>query len=146
MEHRAVPQLSQLHQRLLGRDRLPESGVTCDPEVREQRKTPLGANFSGGCTNPNARGILVNQNVAREYAKQATPDFDQILVITNTDTYGGIGGGVATTSGGNSLGVLITPHEIGHSLGRLQDEYTYASAVSPAAPTRAASRTRCITR
>jgi hypothetical protein len=63
--------------------------------------------------------------VAREYAKQATPHFDQILVITNTDTYGGIGGSVATTSGGNSLGVLITPHELGHSLGRLQDEYTY---------------------
>lgn len=103
----------------------PESGVSCDPEVRVQRKTPLGANFTDGCTNPNARGILVNQNIAREYAKRATPAFDQILVITNTDTYGGIGGGVATTSGGNSLGVLITPHELGHSLGRLQDEYTY---------------------
>ena len=103
----------------------PESGITCDPEVREQRRTPLAAHFQGGCTNPNARGILVNQNAAREYAKRATPDFDQILVIANTDTYGGIGGAVATTSGGNSLGVLITPHELGHSLGRLQDEYTY---------------------
>jgi hypothetical protein len=112
----------------------PESGVTCDPAHREQRKTPLGANFQGGCTNANARGILVNQNVAREYAKKATPDFDQILVLTNTDTYGGIGGGVATTSGGNSLGVLITPHEIGHSLGRLQDEYTYRERGVPGGP------------
>jgi hypothetical protein len=103
----------------------PESGISCDPEVRQKKQTPLGANFQGGCENPNARGILVNQQAAREYAKQATPHFDQILVITNTDTYGGIGGGVATTSGGNSLGVLITPHELGHSLGRLQDEYTY---------------------
>ncbi len=103
----------------------PESGVTCDPAHREPRKTPLGANFQGGCTNPNARGILVNQESARGFARQATPDFDQILVLANTDTYGGIGGGVATTSGGNSLGVLITPHELGHSLGRLQDEYTY---------------------
>jgi hypothetical protein len=103
----------------------PESGVTCDPAHRQKRNTPLGSNFQGGCENPNARGILVNQQAAREYAKQATPSFDQILVITNTDTYGGIGGGVATTSGGNSLGVLITPHELGHSLGRLQDEYTY---------------------
>jgi hypothetical protein len=111
-----------------------ESGVSCDPEVRVQRKTPLGANFTDGCTNPNARGILVNQNVAREYAKRATPAFDQILVITNTDTYGGIGGGVATTSGGNSLGVLITPHEIGHSLGRLQDEYTYRERGVPGGP------------
>lgn len=111
-----------------------ESGVSCDPEVRQPRKTPLGANFQGGCENPNARGILVNQQAAREYAKQATPHFDQILVITNTDTYGGIGGGVATTSGGNSLGVLITPHELGHSLGRLQDEYTYRERGVPGGP------------
>jgi hypothetical protein len=102
-----------------------ESGVTCDPEHREERDTPLGLNFSDGCTNPNARGILVNQDAAREYASLATPHFDQILVIANTDTYGGIGGRVATTSGGNAIGPLITPHEIGHSLGRLQDEYTY---------------------
>ena len=109
----------------------PDSGITCDPEVREKKNTPLSAIFGGGCNNPNARGITVNQNAAREYAKQATPHFDQILVITNTDTYGGIGGAVATTSGGNSLGVLITPHEIGHSLGRLQDEYTYSARGVP---------------
>lgn len=108
-----------------------DSGITCDPEVREKRNTPLSAVFGGGCTNPNARGITVNQNAAREYAKKATPHFDQILVITNTDTYGGIGGAVATTSGGNSLGVLITPHELGHSLGRLQDEYTYSARGKP---------------
>ena len=102
-----------------------ESGITCDPETRQQRKTPLGAHFQDGCTNPNARGILVDQKIARDYAARATPQFDQILVLANTETYGGIGGGVATTSGGNSLGVLITPHELGHSLGRLQDEYTY---------------------
>jgi IgA Peptidase M64 len=109
----------------------PDSGITCDPEVREKKNTPLSAIFGGGCTNPNARGITVNQNAAREYAKLATPHFDQILVITNTDTYGGIGGAVATTSGGNSLGVLITPHELGHSLGRLQDEYTYSARGVP---------------
>jgi hypothetical protein len=111
-----------------------DSGVTCDPEARAQRKTPLGSIFQGGCTNPNARGILVSQDAARSYAKQATPHFDQILVITNTDTYGGIGGAVATTSGGNSLGVLITPHELGHSLGRLQDEYTYRDRGVPGGP------------
>jgi len=114
----------------------PDSGITCDPDAAgpKQKKTPLGAHFQGGCENPNARGVLVNQNAAREYAKRATPHFDQILVITNTDTYGGIGGAVATTSGGNSLGVLITPHELGHSLGRLQDEYTYRERGVPGGP------------
>jgi hypothetical protein len=111
-----------------------DSGITCDPEVRAQRKTPLGSIFQAGCTNPNARGILVSQEAARSYATQATPQFDQILVLANTDTYGGIGGAVATTSGGNSLGVLITPHELGHSLGRLQDEYTYRERGVPGGP------------
>ena len=103
----------------------PVSGVTCDPAHRQRRATPVGLNFDGGCENPNARGIVLEAAPARRYAALATPHFDQILVIANTDTYGGIGGSVATTSGGNSLGPLITPHELGHSLGRLQDEYTY---------------------
>ena len=34
-----------------------ESGITCDPEVRERSNTPLGLEFGGGCTNINARGI-----------------------------------------------------------------------------------------
>jgi hypothetical protein len=102
-----------------------ESGITCDPAHKQQRTTPLGLYFDGGCTNPNARGILANSEEAKRYARLATPDFDQVLVIANTDTYGGIGGSIATTSGGNSLSPYITPHEIGHSLGQLQDEYTY---------------------
>jgi len=103
-----------------------ESGITCDPAHRQRRQTPLGLHFSGGCDDANARGILVDQEAARRYARLATPDFDQILTMANTDTYGGIGGGTATTSGGNALGPYITPHELGHSLGRLQDEYTYS--------------------
>jgi hypothetical protein len=102
-----------------------ESGIDCDPEIREERETPLGMSFSGGCSNPNARGINVGAAEARRYAEMATPHYNQLLAIANTDTYGGRGGAVATTSGGNSLGPLITPHELGHSLGRLQDEYTY---------------------
>jgi len=106
-----------------------ESGITCDPEVRQRRNTPLKMHFGGGCEDRNARGITAQQNsdyeITRTYARTATPAFDQILVLANTDTYGGIGGSIATTSGGNALGPYITPHELGHSLGRLQDEYTY---------------------
>lgn len=109
----------------------PESGITCDPEIRERRHTALRMQFGGGCSNPNARGISVDSAAAKAYAARATPAFDQILVIANTDTYGGLGGSVATTSGGNALGPLITPHELGHSLGRLQDEYTYSARGKP---------------
>jgi hypothetical protein len=105
----------------------PESGVTCDPAHREPRTTPISLQFGGGCENPNARGITGEQEAARRYARMATPDYDQVLVLANTDTYGGIGGSIATTSGGNALGPYITPHELGHSLGRLQDEYTYSA-------------------
>lgn len=119
-----------------------DSGLTCDPGLLEEpgmdpalrqklqrRDTIFGLNFGGGCTNVNARGVTplgtLNARV-REYAARATANPDQILVIGNSRTYGGIGGGLATSTGSNALSPLITPHEIGHSLGRLTDEYTYS--------------------
>ena len=51
----------------------------------------------------------------------------QTLAIFNTFTYGGIGGGNATTSGGSPQGPLISLHELGHSLGTMADEYPYSS-------------------
>lgn len=118
-----------------------DSGLTCDPILLEepnidpalrqklqQRNTVFGLSFGGGCNNVNARGVTPSNALnakVREYAAKATPNPDQILVIGNSRTYGGIGGGLATSTGSNSLSPLITPHEIGHSLGRLTDEYTY---------------------
>jgi hypothetical protein len=107
-----------------------QSGIDCDPEVRERRTTPLRLRFDGGCTNINARGVTVPSDAGAtllQYATRATPAPSQILVIANSDTYGGIGGRYATTTGGNSLSPLITPHELGHSLGGLGDEYTYSA-------------------
>jgi hypothetical protein len=106
----------------------PQSGIDCDPEIRERRTTPLRLRFDGGCTNINARGVTVPseaQSTVMQYATRATPSPSQILIIANSDTYGGIGGRLATTTGGNALSPLITPHELGHSLGGLGDEYTY---------------------
>jgi IgA Peptidase M64 len=111
-----------------------ESGISCDPEIRQQRTTPLQLQFGGGCTNINARGVTVPQAaqaIVRQYATSATPEPDQILIIGNSDTYGGIGGRLATTTGGNALSPLITPHELGHSLGNLTDEYTYSARGKP---------------
>jgi hypothetical protein len=124
-----------------------ESGLTCDPillqepnmdealrKQLQQRNTVFGLQFGGGCTNVNARGVTPRGGLAakvRQYAALATPSPDQILVIGNSRSYGGIGGGIATSTGSNALSPLITPHEIGHSLGRLQDEYTYGQRGVP---------------
>ncbi|MEV0595895.1 M64 family metallopeptidase [Nonomuraea cavernae] len=44
----------------------------------------------------------------------------QILALGNSGTYGGAGGTYATASGSNAMSALISPHEIGHSLGGLR--------------------------
>ncbi|QEO13971.1 peptidase [Agromyces intestinalis] len=103
-----------------------ESGVSCDDSLDSPRRdTPLKMAFWGGCSASSVQRLLtVNNTIARQYANLA-PKVDQILALANSDTYGGAGGAYATASGGNALSALISPHEIGHSLGGLQDEYDY---------------------
>jgi hypothetical protein len=60
--------------------------------------------------------------VALEYAALA-PGADQALVLVNSATYGGSGGTVSVSSGGNALSGDIVVHELGHSIGGLADEY-----------------------
>ena len=105
-----------------------ESGVSCDRTLDAPRRdTPLKMAFWGGCNaNSVERLLTVNNTLARQFAAKA-PKVDQILALANSDTYGGAGGSYATASGGNALSALISPHEIGHSLGSLQDEYDYYS-------------------
>ncbi|MDX6281746.1 MAG: hypothetical protein QOH03_2817, partial [Kribbellaceae bacterium] len=108
----------------------PESGVDCDPGLDSPKvDTPLQMGFWGGC-NPGSvqRLLTVSATAAAQYADLVpgtTPANRQILAIGNSTTYGGAGGTYATASGGNALSALITPHELGHSLGGLQDEYDY---------------------
>ncbi|MEU8221240.1 M64 family metallopeptidase [Kribbella sp. NPDC048915] len=117
----------------------PESGVDCDPGLTDpKRDTPLQMGFWGGC-NPNSvqRLLTVSQAAATQYADLVpgtTSANRQILAIGNSDTYGGAGGAYATASGGNALSALITPHELGHSLGGLQDEYDYYARGERGAP------------
>ncbi|MBB4904372.1 M64 family metallopeptidase [Actinophytocola algeriensis] len=107
-----------------------ESGVDCDPGLASGTvDTPLGMGFWGGC-NPGSvqRLLTVDGTAANRYADLvagATRANRQLLALGNSDTYGGAGGANATASGGNALSALITPHELGHSLGGLQDEYDY---------------------
>ncbi|MFV0126825.1 M64 family metallopeptidase [Streptomyces sp. HMX112] len=107
-----------------------ESGVDCDPALDAPRRdTPLGMGFWGGCDAGSVQRLLTVDSGAAgalaDLVPGATAANRQIVALANSDTYGGAGGTYATASGGNALSALITPHEIGHSLGGLQDEYDY---------------------
>ncbi|MFI7124600.1 M64 family metallopeptidase [Nonomuraea sp. NPDC050153] len=107
-----------------------ESGISCDPGLDSPRKTtPLSMGFWGRC-NPGSvqRLITMDNTAATRYADLVTGTSSgnrQILALGNSGTYGGAGGSYATASGSNSMSALISPHELGHSLGGLQDEYDY---------------------
>ena len=119
-----------------------ESGISCDPDDgNERRDTALSLEYAEECpAEPNARGVTFGdggREALESYVDEipgVTPQNRQTLTLANTDTYGGIGGRNATTSGGNSLGPYITPHELGHSLGELEDEYPYWDRGEPGEP------------
>jgi hypothetical protein len=107
-----------------------ESGVDCDPNLDSPRvDTALDMGLWGGCNPQSVQRLLtVDNGKANTYADLVagtTSANRQLLAIGNSDTYGGAGGAYATATGGNALSALITPHELGHSLGGLQDEYDY---------------------
>jgi hypothetical protein len=114
----------------------PESGVDCDPSLEAPRRdTPLNMGFWGGCDASSVQRLLtVDDAAAQRYAglvPGTTPANRQILALGNSATYGGAGGAYATASGGNALSSLISPHELGHSLGGLDDEYDYYARAVP---------------
>jgi hypothetical protein len=73
--------------------------------------------------------LVVPQNVSNLTNVLATnfPNYDQVLVIANSQYYGG-SGGIYSTSTVDVLANEITAHEIGHSFSNLGDEY-YAGDV-----------------
>jgi IgA Peptidase M64 len=96
-----------------------ESGVDNDPTNGVQKDTALNGEF--WCAGLD-RLACVNDDTALQYAALA-PQVDQALVLVNSTTYGGSGGRVTVSSGGNSLSGDIVAHELGHSIGGLADEY-----------------------
>ncbi|ALG08465.1 M64 family metallopeptidase [Kibdelosporangium phytohabitans] len=98
-----------------------QSGVDGDPSQGVRRDTALDMNFWCGGTE---RLLCVNETKAKQYAASA-PQVDQVLAVANSTKYGGAGGGVATSSGGNAQSGGIVAHELGHSIGGLADEYDY---------------------
>lgn len=107
-----------------------DSGVDCDPGLdAPARDTALDMGFWGGCNPGSVQRLLTVDSTKAAGLADLVPGTNranrQIVALANSSTYGGAGGSYATASGGNALSALITPHEIGHSLGGLQDEYDY---------------------
>ncbi len=101
------------------------SGVSGDPTSNINKNTPLHMNF--WCAGIE-RLLCININSAYQYAANSPQPFDEILALANSTKYGGAGypgNEVGTASGGNSQAALIAIHEMGHSLGDLEDEYDY---------------------
>ncbi len=83
--------------------------------------TAFGGNF--GCYGID-RLLCVDEGLVLDYVASVMPanQMDQILVIVNSETYGGAGGTVATMSV-NEAAIGLALHEVGHSFGFLADEY-----------------------
>ncbi|MEU2130624.1 M64 family metallopeptidase [Streptomyces sp. NPDC018352] len=109
-----------------------ESGISGDPGPDTVRDTALGSYF--WCSDIE-RLICTDIDKVAAYAAQA-PAADLVVVIANSTKYGGAGysglqaeghpfNGVSTLSSDHASSSLIAAHEIGHSVGLLDDEYTY---------------------
>jgi len=72
--------------------------------------------FYGGLCDTDGGSNLVA-------AELRAPAVDKSIVMVNTTRYGGCGGSRAVYSAGLSVAAEIAAHELGHSLGDLEDEY-----------------------
>ncbi|MFF9349189.1 M64 family metallopeptidase [Streptomyces sp. NPDC014734] len=111
-----------------------ESGISGDPGADTVKDTALGSYF--WCEDTE-RLICADIDKVAAYAAKA-PAADLVVVVANSTKYGGAGysglraegypfNGVSTLSSGHPSSGLIAAHEIGHSVGLLDDEYTYDS-------------------
>lgn len=94
-----------------------ESGYSTDTETKD---TAFGAHAY------LSDGRLVYGDSGKVY--QALSDLtddaqDLVIVLINSDKYGGAGGSIAWATAGNPLSFEVALHEIGHSFAGLQDEY-----------------------
>ncbi len=96
-----------------------ESGVD-EPGIGQVRDTALNMSVSN-----TSNHITVSTSLARAAAACA-PQFEQVLAVANTTSYGGSGyytADVGTFPGGNGSALGVALHEFGHSFGNLADEY-----------------------
>lgn len=76
------------------------------------------------------RLMTTDATKAKATAVLNVPHYDQAIVIANTSRYGGSGGSVAVSYNGGSAAIMNI-HEVGHSIFRLADEYSYGQEDNP---------------
>ncbi|MCF0178320.1 MAG: peptidase M64 [Bacteroidales bacterium] len=108
-----------------------DSGVSI-PRKGEWKETAVNSNFD---TFYTAR-YLTTSHVKQIHNLLAKVPYEHIIILANTDTYGG--GGIynsyTLTTGHHAAFEPVVVHEFGHSFGALADEYAYDDAPSPVYP------------
>lgn len=101
-----------------------ESGAD-DPVACSGSGASPATYFDASFCNGGIRRLMsVNAALVVSVVDAEVPQWHQVLVIVNSNTYGGAGGSISISStGGNWLGVCL--HELGHSAFGLADEYQY---------------------
>lgn len=96
------------------------------PQDDEWRETALNSNFM---TFYSPRYLTTN-SVHSIHDALAGIDYEHLIILANTDTYGG--GGIynsyTLTTAHNPMFKPVVVHEFGHSFGALADEYFYEHA------------------
>ncbi len=104
-----------------------ESGVTnpgTAPDAYSNHPVVSVNNFYGGTFGASIHRLVIASKTGVVYDVLANnfPQYDVVVIILNTTFYGGSGGAFATFTLNTSAN-LVGIHEIGHSFGRLSDEY-----------------------
>lgn len=87
------------------------------------------------CGDGDIRRLLVSNNAtAMNVANAQVAGWDSVVVIVNSNQYGGAGGQIATTSTSGADWPSIAIHEYGHSAFALGDEYEYYAGCGTDAP------------
>ena len=108
-----------------------DSGVSI-PLKGEWKSTAVGSNFSTFYSDR----YLTTSRVKSIHNWLAGIPYEHIIILANTDTYGG--GGIynsyTLTTAHHPMFKPVVVHEFGHSFGGLADEYFYSDEPSPLFP------------
>lgn len=108
-----------------------DSGVSI-PRKNEWKNTAVNSHFD---TFYSER-YLTTRNVKNMHDWLSGIPYEQVIILANTDTYGG--GGIYNsyllTTAHHPMFRPVVVHEFGHSFGGLADEYAYDTASSPQYP------------